>query len=323
MTRALLKGLLSPFIICFLLTVLPIAANGQRQQCTRAFTIEGILSSLRKRVLRKDDLQFTVKQVQRCGVTSELTPADEDTIRRLGKYLGKEGIDDLVAAIRKNYRADTPSIAPKSSPSNDLPLSFLNEIPFKGGSPQKLDNLMTAAGYAGTTVMAVLIVASNETNQSEVIVGTRPDLNAKNSARLQGGGDSFNFPGGESTSRVYILSSKDGKIDVAYRPQSMFSTTPAAPNVQIGTLQCLVYDDDKADDFHIGDGLRGATCVARNRQTKEEYMGTTNFNGLATISVPYGFYIVTIKAPQYSTEVTAAQLVEFFVTVEVRLKKIR
>ena len=77
---------------------------------------------------------------------------------------------------------------------------------------------MGLMGYTGPTAMAVLIVASNETNENEIIIGTRSDLTVKNGQPLFGG-DSFNFPGGEDTTRVYISSSKAGKIDVTYGPK--------------------------------------------------------------------------------------------------------
>lgn len=262
-----------------------------------------------------------VELINRCGVGFSPTGEDEQKIRRLGKYLGKKGLDDLVAAVRNNYRLGTPDTPPDPSSSSDLPLSFLKEVPFKGGSPQRLDAVMKAAGYTGTTAMAVLYVRSNEANEHAIIVGTRPDLNAKNSWVLEYGAEWFEFRGGEDTARVYILSDKDGKIDVTYRPRSVVATQSAAREARLGVLQCLVYDEAKSDDFHIGDGVRGATCIARNQRTKEEYVGTTNSNGLATISVPYGSYTVTIKAPNYLTQVMAAYLEEYFVTVEVRLVK--
>ncbi|HEY0172861.1 MAG TPA: hypothetical protein VGB98_17705 [Pyrinomonadaceae bacterium] len=109
----MMSRLLFPFAICLLLTVSPVASYGQ--QCTRAFTKEGILSSLRKKELRKDDMQFVAKQMQRCGVNFRPTLADVQEIRRLGKYLGKKGLDDLVAAVRINYRADTSGEHPSDT----------------------------------------------------------------------------------------------------------------------------------------------------------------------------------------------------------------
>jgi hypothetical protein len=114
-------------------------------------------------------------------------------------------------------RAGEPT--PSSPPPADLPLSVLKGIPVKGGSPQRLDALMTAAGYTGTTTMVVLYVRSNDENESEIIVGTRPDLNAKNSWVIESASEWFEFRGGENTARVYILSPKDGKVDITYRPK--------------------------------------------------------------------------------------------------------
>jgi hypothetical protein len=107
--------------------------------------------------------------------------------------------------------------SPLPTPSSNAPLSALAGIPFKGGTPQRLDVLMKAAGYGGPTAMAVLIVGNDDNNVNEVWVGTDPKVTEKYSWRLDGG-SYFNFPGGEDTARVYVRSVKDGTIYVTYRP---------------------------------------------------------------------------------------------------------
>lgn len=47
-----------------------------------------------------------IEYINRCRVSFELKDEDEQKIRRLGKYLGKKGLDDLIAAIKSNYRLD-------------------------------------------------------------------------------------------------------------------------------------------------------------------------------------------------------------------------
>ncbi len=169
--------------------------------------------------------------------------------------------------------------------------------------------------------MAVLMVANNEANAEQIIVGTRNDLNEQNGHPLSPG-DSFNFPGGEDTARVYVLSAKDGVIDVTYRAQAVLAAVPSTPGIKIGTLQCSVYED--TGDGLLGEpGIRGATCIARNQQTKEEYIGTTNSFGFALLPVPYGSYVVTMKAPHFSTQVVAATVTDGLSFVDAHLQKVK
>jgi hypothetical protein len=237
----------------------------------------------------------------------------------LGAYLGKKGLDDLIAAVRNNYRLVTPNNSASTQTSNE-PLQVLNDIAYKGGAPQRLDNLMAKAGYSGPTAMAVLYIKTSDANESDLFIGTRPDMSTKNSWRLEAGGAWMEFRGGENTARLYIQSDKDGKINVTYRPQPTQAMAPTSLDVKIGILQCVVYDDT-GDGIRGDNGLRGATCIAHNRQTQEEYVGTTNSFGLAIISVPYGSYVVTVKAPRYLTQTMAVKLTEDFATLDIHLHK--
>jgi hypothetical protein len=90
---------------------------------------------------------------------------------------------------------------------------------------------------------------------------------------------------------------------------------PLSPAAKIGSLECRVSDED-------GDKLQGVTCTAQNEQTKQEYMGHTNRQGSLRLKVPYGSYVVTIKAPQYGTRVEAVQVGEEYGHVSARLEKI-
>lgn len=115
----------------------------------------------------------------------------------------------------------TPSTTQVATPSvgaADAPQTVLKEIPFKGGTPQRLDVIMKAAGYTGPTRMAVLYVRSSDANEIEIIVGTRPDLSAKNSWIISQS-EWVPFEGGEDTTRVYVLASKEAKLDVTFKPR--------------------------------------------------------------------------------------------------------
>lgn len=109
MTR-LCKALLSPalvVVISILLVTPALAYYGQQDHPDK----EKLFRVLEKRQLRKRDLNLVVKEMRQQGVPYQLTTADEQEIRRLGKYLGKEGLDILVAAIRDSYR---PTVNPNS-----------------------------------------------------------------------------------------------------------------------------------------------------------------------------------------------------------------
>jgi hypothetical protein len=284
MKRTLLRSIQWTATAVVILLVLTISPVHSTQQVANPIAKEGLLRSLGKKVLSSNTL---IRQVEQRGVTFQLSTEEELEIRRAGKYLGKKGLDDLIATVRHNYRVDAgtpPTIPPPLQPSNDFPISFLRDLPFKGGSPQKLDALMRAAGYTGPTAMAALIVANSDTSENEIIVGTRPDLNAKNSQPLMGG-DSFNFPGGENTTRVYVLSTKDGKLDVTYRPRSVAPTKPSWDQID-GWARSLypegtrIASVQRVDDAQCDNGCQKCIVVLEdsgNRSKNESVTITYEF----------------------------------------------
>lgn len=116
-----------------------------------------------------------------------------------------------------------PSSSPKASPSQKATpslerprierLEALNGIKVTGGKANRLNILMSEAGYRGTTWMDVLIVKSIESNAIEIVIGT---WSGATLGKLDGG-DYYNFPGGEDTRSVFIFSKKDATIDITYR----------------------------------------------------------------------------------------------------------
>src|SRR5688572_12186996 len=72
---------------------------------------EGLLRSLSRKVLSSSEL---VDQVKQRGVDFQLTPADEQEIRRTGKYLRTKGLNSLITAVRNNYR---PHVSQKPTPT--------------------------------------------------------------------------------------------------------------------------------------------------------------------------------------------------------------
>lgn len=122
--------------------------------------------------------------------------------------------DDLRKALGKFPQGQFPESA-----TSNVPLTPRNDIPFKGGATYRLADLMKADGYTGTTVMAELYVQSGDTNPSAIRIGPQPDLNAKNSTVLEGGGDRMDYRNGADARGLYIRSDKDGKINITYRPR--------------------------------------------------------------------------------------------------------
>lgn len=61
----------------------------------------GLLEALKDKAVSSRKL---VAQIRARGVSFALTPEDEERIRGAGKYLGKAGLEDLIAALRSNYR---------------------------------------------------------------------------------------------------------------------------------------------------------------------------------------------------------------------------
>lgn len=73
-----------------------------------------LISSIRLGRTERITARRYVELIESAGVAFALSEADEKRIRRDGRYLGKKGLDDLVAAIRNNYRAAVSSTSAKS-----------------------------------------------------------------------------------------------------------------------------------------------------------------------------------------------------------------
>lgn len=82
-------------------------------------TKENLLSALENGRLYKNKRKspsWYVEMIKEHHVNFQLTADDENKIRQHGSYLGKKGLDNLIAAVRNNYR---PNVAqqPTSTPS--------------------------------------------------------------------------------------------------------------------------------------------------------------------------------------------------------------
>lgn len=88
------------FILLCLVTAITCGAR-HIQQNRPPIEKEGLLRSLRRKILTSKEL---IVEVRARGVSFQLAELDEQEIRQAGTYLGIKGIDDLITAIRNNYR---------------------------------------------------------------------------------------------------------------------------------------------------------------------------------------------------------------------------
>jgi hypothetical protein len=129
-----------------------LAVSGRAQTMPNgAITKDNLLSaleSMQSRKSKRKDAAWYVAMLEEHKVGFQLTSADEQEIRRVGTYLGKEGLKDLIEAIRNNYRETEfhglliPSTEPtppnpcKDPPPKEALLLFLGKsLMFAGRSP--------------------------------------------------------------------------------------------------------------------------------------------------------------------------------------------
>lgn len=85
-----------PILICGLLVL-----SSEAQNAAGPIAKKGLLAALEKKALTSQEL---IGEINKYGVSFKLTPADEEEIRRAGKYLGKKGLNELVEVVRNNFR---------------------------------------------------------------------------------------------------------------------------------------------------------------------------------------------------------------------------
>jgi len=109
--------------ITTLLSLLPTvlqthAANQRQQQVAPPIEKDGLLMALRRKALPEKEL---IREITSRGVNFQLnTPAAEDEIRRAGRYLGSRGVDNLVAAVRANFRRPPEERSGPQRPKPDI-----------------------------------------------------------------------------------------------------------------------------------------------------------------------------------------------------------
>lgn len=99
--------------VCVYGRMLPVAVCQQADKpISKAALIRSFKPGRRERIAAVSYIEL----IDRYGVDFSLTPEDEKEIRGAGKYLGRKGLEELVAAIRNNYR---PNASEASSARKD------------------------------------------------------------------------------------------------------------------------------------------------------------------------------------------------------------
>jgi hypothetical protein len=103
-------------ILSLMPAVLRTPAYLRQQHVAFPIEKEGLLKALRRKALTEKEL---TREITSRGVNFQLTtPAVESEIRQAGRYLGRRGVNNLIATVRDSFR---PSSDDKSSPGGKRP----------------------------------------------------------------------------------------------------------------------------------------------------------------------------------------------------------
>ena len=124
--------------LCVILCVFgPTLSVAICQQTNKPITRDNLMRSFEPGRREKIAVKSYIDLITRNGVAFALTPEDEKRIRVAGKYLGKKGIEDLIAAIHKNYRpnnSEESSRAKAGEPTEaEMKQALLNTMQKRGG----------------------------------------------------------------------------------------------------------------------------------------------------------------------------------------------
>lgn len=110
------------------------------QQREKPITRANLISSLRLGRAEGMTAERYIELINAAGVGFSLTAKDEQTMRRVGKYLGEAGLDNLVAAIRKNYRpAVSSNVVERGEPTEEEMKEAWERTMQKRGGQQRTD----------------------------------------------------------------------------------------------------------------------------------------------------------------------------------------
>lgn len=300
-----------------------VAALGQ-QDC-KPITRGGLMRSFEVGKRQRKTATDYVKLINLCDVNFSLTPEDEQKIRRSGKYLGKKGLDDLISAIRSNYRVEASDGNQPSRPTvekinytSDVISSQREDLPYGLQLTIQTNVVIEPTNLRvecdGPIGWADFDLASTGSVSTSILRGVQ--------TAIRGNTYAFSFDDAFRPQRPIIVTLFSAtKISVMRVVHKIGVETPAqvAPSdVKIGLLQCSASEYDRG--YKV---LKNAVCIAKHQQTGQEFIGNVGEQGHADINVPYGFYVVTIKAEGYITRVEAVQVGEQHGSVVVELQKAR
>jgi hypothetical protein len=209
------------------------------QQPTRPITKTNLVSSIK--LGKRDGITAAryIALINRYGVDFSLTPEDEQEIRRVGSYLSKKGLDDLIAAIKNNYRPDVaqqPTATPTPEPQPNLILVHYGKQPLIYDPATRTFK----EGFADQGLMAIIVEFRNAHERGKEITEAKDirahisyepfeyykklDRNIPGFAGVDDGvwlGESqpaINFARGETKTLILVVPSPDGTFAVFDHP---------------------------------------------------------------------------------------------------------
>lgn len=150
------------------LTPTPTPSPSPARSHVNPMTRDDLISSIKLGRSTKATAERYIALINSHGVDFALTPEDEEEIRRSGDYLGVTGLDNLVAAIRNNYRpsaspsptATAPGDVPRASSApesgepteEEMKEALLRTMEKRGGQRKGGDSVVIGNPIAGMTI---------------------------------------------------------------------------------------------------------------------------------------------------------------------------
>jgi hypothetical protein len=153
------KALWLAIILVLGVSLLPTPSLAQKSPVTK----NGMRKALRNRAL---SAKAIIEEIESSGVNFHLDSADKIEFRRIGKRLEQKGLDDIFAAIDRNYRPDVAQ-QPTATPT---PAPKPNVIPVGLGKPPLIydpDKRTFGEGFADSKLVAVAVTFRNAHEQGK------------------------------------------------------------------------------------------------------------------------------------------------------------
>jgi hypothetical protein len=216
--------------ILLLILVTTALCGSVAAQTQKPITKDHFFSSIRLGKRERMTAARYIELIKQVKVDFRLTDDDVKQLRAVGGYLGKQGLDDLISAIRANYyeppKLRIPKVLPRVGKDGE-PLTLITRLEVTSDlfKLTYIADLIASAGYKGqTSVMSVLIIKNSDESSYELNIGASPVTSGgKEVSQSLAPGDQFEFPSGVNAARVYVFAMSTVKIDIAYRPMPLES----------------------------------------------------------------------------------------------------